>query len=154
MQFLPDLIRSCPECQGSRFRKEVLEVKYRGRSIADVLNMTVVEASTFFRSQPRISARFEILKQFGLDYLVLGQPTETLSGGEAQRMKLASRLITPSSGQSLIICDEPTAGLHPRDVLQLTMAFREFIENGHSLIVADNSPELIEAADFVFSLPS
>ena len=130
-----------------RFRQEILEVKYRGRSIADVLAMSVMEAATFFRSQPRVQQRFQILRQMGLDYLVLGQPSETLSGGEAQRLKLAARLVMPNRGPCLIVCDEPTNGLHPVDVAKLVTCFQELIANGHSIVLADNNPELIAAAD-------
>ena len=152
MQFLPDLTLPCPECHGTRYRKEIIEVKYRNRTIADILAMSVSEAANFFRSQPRIQNRFRMLEQIGLDYLVLGQPSETLSGGESQRLKLASRLITPSRGHCLILCDEPTTGLHPSDVGRLVTCFRELIANGHTIILADNSPELLAAADFVVEL--
>jgi excinuclease ABC subunit A len=152
MQFLPDVTLTCPECHGTRYRNEILEVKYRGRSIADVLAMSVSEAAVFFRSQSRIQARFQMLKEIGLDYLVLGQPSESLSGGEAQRLKLAARLVTPNRGPTLILCDDPTTGLHPRDVKRLVICFRELIANGHSLILADNSPELIAEADDVLEL--
>ena len=154
MQFLPDMTLPCLECGGSRYRKEILEVKYRGRSIADVLQMSVSEAAGFFRSQPRIQSRFQMLKQMGLDYLVLGQPSETLSGGEAQRLKLAARMMTPNASPGLILCDDPTTGLHPKDVRQLVVCFRELISNGHSLILADTSPDLISAADSVIELDS
>ena len=152
MQFLPDITLTCPECAGTRYRQEILEVKYRGRSIADVLSMSVSEAASFFRSQPRIQARFQMLKQIGLDYLVLGQPSETLSGGEAQRLKLAARLVAPNRGACLIICDEPTAGLHPRDIGRLITCFAELIANGHSIVLADNSPELLAEAGYVVEL--
>ena len=114
--------------------------------------MSVSEAATFFRSQPRIQNRFQMLKQIGLDYVVLGQPSETLSGGEAQRLKLAARLSGPNRGPCLILCDEPTNGLHPADVGRLLIGFRELIANGHSLILADNSPELAAAADDIIEL--
>ena len=152
MQFLPDVTLVCPECNGTRYRPELLEIKYRGRSIADVLAMSVSDAATFFRSQPRVQYRFQLLKQIGLDYLVLGQPSETLSGGEAQRLKLAARLAMPGRGPSLIICDEPTTGLHPTDVAKLISCFRELIANGHTLVLADNSQELIDAADYVVEM--
>ena len=152
MQFLPDVTLICPECNGTRYRPELLDVKYRGRSIADVLSMSVSDAATFFRSQPRVQYRFQLLKQIGLDYLVLGQPSETLSGGEAQRIKLAARLAMPSRGPGLIICDEPTTGLHPTDVAKLISCFRELIANGHTLIVADNSPELMNAAEYAVQM--
>ena len=152
LQFLPDIILVCSECHGTRYRREILEVKYRSRSIAEVLAMSVSEAALFFRSQPRLQLRFQMLKQIGLDYLVLGQPSETLSGGEAQRLKLTARLTAPSRGPCLILCDEPTTGLHPADVGRLISCFRELIANGHTVILADNSPELISAADWVVRL--
>jgi excinuclease ABC subunit A len=147
MQFLPDVTLVCPECHGTRYRREILEVKYRGRSIADVLAMSVSDAASFFRSQPRVQYRFQLLKQIGLDYLVLGQPSETLSGGEAQRLKLAARLAIPNRGPCLIICDDPTTGLHPTDTAKLIECFHELTANGHTLVIADNSPELVSAAD-------
>jgi len=153
MQFLPDISLTCPQCSGTRYRPEILEVRYRGRSIADVLAMSISEAASFFRSQPRIQPKFQLLKQIGLDYLTLGQPCETLSGGESQRLKLAARLTTPNRGPSLILCDEPTNGLHPADVPALVACFRELLANGHSLVLADNSPELLSAADYVIQLP-
>lgn len=152
MQFLPDLSLSCSECGGTRYRREILDVKYRGRSIAEVLRMSVSDAAVFFRSQPRIQYRFQLLKQIGLDYLVLGQPSETLSGGEAQRLKLAARLAVPGRGPTLIVCDEPTTGLHPSDVVYLIDCFREMTANGHTLVLADNSPQLMAAADHVITL--
>ena len=152
MQFLPDVTLTCPECGGTRYRREILEVKYRGRSIADVLAMSVFEATVFFRSQTRVQYRFQLLKQIGLDYLVLGQSSETLSGGEAQRLKLAARLAIPNRGPSLIVCDEPTTGLHPADVARLISCFQEFTANGHTLVMADNSRELLSAADHIIEL--
>lgn len=152
MQFLPDVTLICPECKGTRYRSEILEAKYRGRSIADVLAMSVSEAASFFRSQPRLQTKFRMLEQIGLDYLVLGQPSETLSGGEAQRLKLASRLTAPNRGACLILCDEPTTGLHPSDIGKLVACFRELIANGHTVVLADNNPELVSAADHVVDL--
>lgn len=151
MQFLPDVSLACPECGGSRYRREILEIKYKGRSIADVLSMSAREAATFFRNHPRLQGRLQMLKQIGLDYLVLGQPTETLSGGEAQRLKLAARL-TSSRGPTLIVCDEATVGLHPADVSQLVGCFDELLAIGHSIVVVDNSPDLLRAADHVIEM--
>jgi excinuclease ABC subunit A len=151
MQFLPDVTLDCPECGGTRYRREILDVKYRGRSIADVLSMSAAEAALFFRNQPRLQSRLQMLKQIGLDYLVLGQPTETLSGGEAQRLKLAARL-TSGRGPTLIVCDEATAGLHPADVTRLIGCFDELLGIGHSLVVIDNSPDLQRAADHIIEL--
>ncbi len=151
MQFLADVSLTCPECAGTRYRREILEVKYRGRTIADVLAMSAAEAATFFRNHPKLQGRLHLLKQMGLDYVVLGQPTDTLSGGEAQRFKLASRLTT-SRGPTLIVCDEPTVGLHPADVSRLLTCFHELLAIGHSVVVIDNSPELRQAADHVIDL--
>ncbi len=151
MQFLADVSLTCPECAGTRYRREILEVKYRGRTIADVLAMSAAEAATFFRNHPKLQGRLHLLKQMGLDYVVLGQPTDTLSGGEAQRLKLASRLTT-SRGPTLIVCDEPTVGLHPADVSRLLACFHELLAIGHSVVVIDNSPELRQAADHLIDL--
>lgn len=151
MQFLPDVSLACPECGGTRFRREILEVRYRGRSIADVLAMSAAEAAIFFRNHPRLQSRLQMLKQIGLDYLVLGQATETLSGGEAQRLRLAARL-TSSRGRTLIVCDEATVGLHPADISRLISCFDELLGIGHSIVVIDNSPELLRAADHVIEL--
>ncbi len=151
MQFLPDVSLTCPECAGTRYRREILEIKYRGRTIADVLAMSAAEAATFFRNHPKLQGRLHLLKQLGLDYVVLGQPTDTLSGGEAQRLKLASRLTT-SRGPTLIVCDEPTVGLHPADVSRLLACFHELLAIGHSVVVIDNSVELRRAADHLIDL--
>ena len=151
MQFLADVSLTCPECAGTRYRREILEVKYRGRTIADVLAMSAAAAATFFRNHPKLQGRLHLLKQMGLDYVVLGQPTDTLSGGEAQRLKLASRLTT-SRGPTLIVCDEPTVGLHPADVSRLLACFHELLAIGHSVVVIDNSIELRQAADHVIDL--
>ncbi|MBS0205234.1 MAG: hypothetical protein JSS49_20205 [Planctomycetes bacterium] len=151
LQFLPDVNLACPECSGTRYRREILDVKYKGRSIADVLSMSAAEAATFFRNHPRLQARLQMLKQIGLEYLVLGQPTETLSGGEAQRLRLAARL-TSSRGPTMIVCDEATVGLHPADVSRLVGCFDELLGIGHSIVVVDNSPDLRSAADHVIDL--
>jgi len=148
MQFLPDIQLLCPECGGTRYRREVLEIKYRGRSIAEVLAMTAGDAAAFFRTHPRLSGRLQMLKQIGLEYLVLGQSTETLSGGEAQRLKLAACLAA-RQGPSLIVCEEATAGLHPSDVVRLIACFDELISIGHTVVVIDNSSLLQQAADTV-----
>ena len=122
-----------------------------GRQTGSLLAMSATEAATFFRNHPRLQSRLQILKQIGLDYLVLGQPTDTLSGGEAQRLKLASRLTT-SRGPTLIVCDEATAGLHPADVSRLIACFDELLAIGHSIIVIDHSPDLLRAADHIIEL--
>lgn len=152
LEFLAEVTSVCPECQGRRFRREAIEVKYRGRSIADVLEMTVEEAATFFRSQSRLQQKFQWLKTAGLGYLVLGQPAATLSGGEAQRLKLASRLASGTQRRSLFLCDQPARGLHPLDVPALVRCLQDLVAIGHSVVLIDHTPELLFAADLVLEL--
>jgi excinuclease ABC subunit A len=152
MQFLADVYMKCGQCGGKRYRKEILDVKYRGRSIADVLEMTVREAFTFFRGQTKVQARLKRLIDVGLDYLRLGQPANTLSGGEAQRLKLAAFMSATKRGRSLFLLDEPTTGLHFQDVVQLLDCFEALVNVGHSLIVVEHNLQLIKAADYVIDL--
>jgi len=152
MQFLADVLMTCPECQGRRYRREILEAKYRGLSIADVLEMTVREAFTFFRTQPRLLKKLNLLKQVGLDYLPLGQPTTTLSGGESQRLKLASFLASGSRQRTLFLIDEPTTGLHRADVAHLLDCFNSLLLVGRSLIVVEHNLDVIKSADYVIDL--
>ncbi|MFO0907908.1 MAG: excinuclease ABC subunit UvrA [Isosphaeraceae bacterium] len=160
MQFLPDVLVSCPECRGKRYRPETLEITYRGRNIAEVLDLTAREAFVFFRHRPRVQARLRPLLDVGLDYLRLGQPASTLSGGEAQRLKLASYLasspgaITRAAGksQTLFLLDEPTTGLHTADTLKLLDALNSLLNVGHSLVVVEHSPEVMAAADWIIDL--
>ena len=152
MQFLADVVMTCPDCHGSRFQRHVLEVTWRGRSIADVLQMTAAEAFTFFRGQPTIQKKLRSLKDVGLDYLTLGQPLSTLSGGEAQRLKLAASLATTGRAGSLLILNEPTTGLHPSDVRRLLECFDGLIAVGHSLIVIEHHLDVIAAADHIIDM--
>jgi excinuclease ABC subunit A len=152
MQFLPDVFMRCPECRGQRYRPEVLAVKYRGKSIAEVLDMTVREAFTFFRGQSKVQLRLKQLIDVGLDYLRLGQPANTLSGGEAQRLKLAAHLAASKRNRTLFILDEPTTGLHPADVAQLLDCFTSLLDAGHSLIVVEHNLQVLKAADFIIDL--
>lgn len=152
MQFLSDLQMVCPECQGTRYRPEILSARYRGLNIAEVLNLTVAEAFPFFRTSPRIRKRLQLLKDVGLDYLPLGQPTALLSGGESQRLKLASFLGESTRGQTLFLLDEPTAGLHPADIQTLLNCFDHLLAVGHSVIVAEHNLHLIGQADWVIDL--
>ncbi len=152
MQFLADVYMRCSQCGGTRYRREILDIKYRGRSIADVLEFTVREAFTFFRGRPKVQARLQKLIDVGLDYLRLGQPANTLSGGEAQRLKLASYLSTTRRGRSLFILDEPTTGLHFQDIVQLLACFDALLAVGHSLIVVEHNLQLIKAADYIVDL--
>jgi len=160
MQFLPDVLIRCPECRGTRYRPEILEITYRGRNIAEVLDLTVRESFGFFRHRRKVQSRLRPLLDIGLDYLRLGQPVSTLSGGEAQRLKLANFLgrslaalsRAGSSQHTLFLLDEPTAGLHPVDVLKLIQALNSLVDRGHSLIVIEHSPEVMLCADWIIDL--
>lgn len=152
MQFLADVYMKCGQCGGKRYRREILEVKYRGRSVADVLELTVREAFTFFRGHPKVQARLKRLIDVGLDYLRLGQPANTLSGGEAQRLKLAGYMSASKRARSLFILDEPTTGLHFQDVMQLIDCFEALLAVGHSLIVVEHNLQMMRAADYIIDL--
>ncbi len=152
MQFLADIQITCPECNGRRFRTEILQVKYRGRNIAEVLELSTQEAYRFFRGHRRVQERLEPLIHVGLGYLRLGQPTTTLSGGEAQRLKLAGQLASTTRRHTLLILDEPTTGLHPADILRLLDCFRLLLDAGHSLIVVEHNMDVIKSADWIIDL--
>lgn len=152
MQFLSDVYTPCSECRGARFREEVLEVTYRGRNIRDVLDLTVAEAVNFFVDQSDIVAGLRPLRQVGLDYLRLGQPLTTLSGGESQRLKLAFHISRARKSGTLFIFDEPTTGLHFHDIERLIWAFRELVEQGHSVMIIEHNLEVIKCADYVIDL--
>jgi excinuclease ABC subunit A len=154
MQFLSDVYLRCPDCDGRRFRGEVLEVKVGGKSIADVLDLTVSEALYFFRNEAELVARLRPLKEVGLDYLRLGQPVPTLSGGEAQRLKLAGYLAEAGGTETkkLFLFDEPTTGLHFDDVAKLLRAFRQLLDAGHSLLVIEHNLDVIRACDWIIDL--
>ncbi len=154
MQFLSDVYLRCPDCDGRRFRAEILEVKIGGKSIADVLDLTVSEALYFFRSEADVVAKLRPLKEVGLDYLRLGQPVPTLSGGEAQRLKLAGHLVDSggTESQKLFLFDEPTTGLHFDDVAKLLRAFRQLLDAGHSLLVIEHNLDVIRACDWIIDL--
>lgn len=152
MQFLADVYMRCAQCNGARYRDEILDVTYRGRNIADVLEMTVREAFTFFRGQPKVQARLKRLIDVGLDYVRLGQPANTLSGGEAQRLKLAGYTSSAKRGRCLFILDEPTTGLHFSDVVQLLDCFEALLAVGHSLLVVEHNLQIMRAADYIIDL--
>jgi excinuclease ABC subunit A len=152
MRFLADVTMTCPECQGARFKKEILNVKVRSLSIAEVLNLTVREAFRFFRAQRNIEKRLKYLLDVGLDYLRLGQPMDTLSGGECQRLKLAGHLASSRKPRCLFILLEPTNGLHLADVQQLLACFQRLLETGHSLLVVEHHLDVIKCADYVIDL--
>jgi excinuclease ABC subunit A len=160
MQFLPDVLIRCPECRGTRYRPEILEITYRGKNIAEVLDLTVRESFGFFRHRRKVQSRLRPLLEIGLEYLRLGQPVSTLSGGEAQRLKLANflgrSLATLSragaAAPTLFLLDEPTDGLHPLDVVKLIEALNALVDRGHSLIVIEHSPEVMVSADWIIDL--
>jgi excinuclease ABC subunit A len=152
MQFLPDASAPCPECLGRRYKKEVLEIKVRSLSIAEVLELTVREAFRFFRAQPAIERRLKFLLDVGLDYLRLGQPADTLSGGECQRLKLAGHLAASRKARTLFLLLEPSAGLHAADVARLLDCFDRLLEAGHSLLVVEHHLDVIKCADYVIDL--
>jgi excinuclease ABC subunit A len=152
MQFMADVFMRCDQCQGRRYRAEILAVKYRGRSVADILEMTVREAFAFFRGQTKVQARLKQLVDVGLDYVQLGQGANTLSGGESQRLKLAAHLSSRKRGRSLFLLDEPTVGLHFSDVVQLLDCFDALLDMGHSLVVVEHNMQVIAASDYVVDL--
>jgi excinuclease ABC subunit A len=152
MQFLADLYLLCPVCQGRRFREEILEVRYRNHSIGDVLNLTLNEAMELFADRPRVVMALAPLQQVGLDYLRLGQPVSTLSGGESQRLKLARSLRLSPRGRALLILDEPTTGLHADDTRLLIDSLHRLVEAGQSVLVVEHNLEVIQAADHVIDL--
>ncbi len=152
MHFLPDIFVPCEVCKGKRYNRETLEVKYKGKSISDVLDMTVEEALTFFDSLPKIRRKIETLYQVGLGYLQLGQPATTLSGGEAQRVKLATELSRRSTGKTVYILDEPTTGLHTYDVHMLIDVLQQLTDQGNTVIVIEHNLDVIKTADYIIDL--
>ncbi len=152
MQFLADVFVPCEECEGRRFKPQVLEVTYRGKRVDEVLALTVREALQFFSGSPKVLRRLKVLDEIGLGYLQLGQPATTLSGGEAQRIKIAAHLGTRRSEQSLYIFDEPTTGLHFDDIAKLLAAFARLVEAGHTLLVIEHNLDVIKTADWVIDL--
>ena len=152
MHFLPDIYVTCEECKGSRYNRETLEVRYRGRNIAEALEMTVAEALEFFANFPKVKAMLGTLADVGLGYLRLGQPSTTLSGGEAQRVKLASELGKRSTGNTLYILDEPTTGLHYADVRKLLDVLNRLVELGNTVLVIEHNLEVIKCADYIIDL--
>jgi excinuclease ABC subunit A len=152
MQFLADVELVCEECKGTRFKSGILEIRYGGLNIHEVLKLTVREAMQFFGATPRLVHRLKVLDDVGLGYLRLGQSATTLSGGEAQRVKLAAHLALASCEGALFIFDEPTTGLHFDDISKLLASFQRLIENGGSLIVIEHNLDVIKAADWVIDL--
>ena len=152
MQFLADVFVPCDQCDGKRFKPQILEVTYRGRNVHQILGMTVREALAFFSSSPKVLRRLQVLDEIGLGYLRLGQPATTLSGGEAQRIKIASHLASRTGERLLYILDEPTTGLHFDDIAKLLTAFRKLLDAGHTLIVIEHNLDVIKTADYIIDL--
>jgi excinuclease ABC subunit A len=152
MQFLADVELICDECKGTRFKSSILDIKYKGLNVDEVLKLTVQEAIGFFHDTPRLTAKLKLLDEVGLGYLRLGQSATTLSGGEAQRVKLAAHLAQASNEGTLFICDEPTTGLHFDDITKLLAAFERLIDNGGSLLVIEHNLDVIRAADWIIDM--
>ena len=152
MQFLADVFVPCEHCDGMRFKPQVLEVRYKGKNVHQVLDMTVREALTFFSTSPKVLRRLQVLDEIGLGYLRLGQPATTLSGGEAQRIKIAAHLASFGGERLLYILDEPTTGLHFDDIAKLLAAFRKLVEAGHSLVVIEHNLDVVKTADYIIDL--
>ncbi len=152
MQFLSDVVLTCEACKGKRFKGEILEVKYKGKNIDDVLNMSILDACDFFSERPKIRQKLAPLIEVGLGYLKLGQPTTTLSGGESQRIKLAYHLVHQREKKILYLFDEPTIGLHPDDVSVLLRTFQKLIDEGHTVVVIEHNLDMIKCADHVIDL--
>jgi len=152
MHFLPDVYVQCPECHGKRYNREALEIKYKGKTISDVLEMTVEQACEFFENVPAIYRKLSTIQEVGLGYIKLGQPATTFSGGEAQRIKLASELSRRSTGKTLYILDEPTTGLHTADVKKLLEILQKLVDGGNSMIIIEHNLEVIKCADYIIDM--
>jgi excinuclease ABC subunit A len=152
MHFLPDVYVSCEVCKGKRYNRETLEIKYRGKSIADVLDMTVSEALQFFENIPTIKRKLQTLYDVGLGYIHLGQQATTLSGGEAQRVKLSTELSKVSTDQTLYILDEPTTGLHFEDIKMLLNVLNQLVDKGNTVIVIEHNLDVVKTADYIIDL--
>jgi excinuclease ABC subunit A len=152
MYFLPDIYVECEECHGKRYNKEVLEVTYKDKNIAEVLDMTVEEAMEFFKNVPGLFEKMKTLKEVGLSYVELGQAATSLSGGEAQRVKLATELSRKGTGRTLYILDEPTTGLHFDDIKKLVTVLKNLVEKQNSVIVIEHNTDFIATADWLIDL--
>ena len=152
MHFLPDVYVPCEVCRGKRYNRETLEVTYKGRTISDVLDMTADEAVEFFDNLPRLRRKAEVMVQVGLGYIRLGQPSTTLSGGEAQRVKLATELSRRATGRTVYILDEPTTGLHVYDVHKLIDVLQLLVDEGNTVLVIEHNLDVIKTADYLIDL--
>ncbi|TAJ43582.1 MAG: excinuclease ABC subunit A, partial [Brevundimonas sp.] len=149
MHFLPDVYVTCDVCKGKRYNRETLEIVFKGKSISDVLDMTVEEAATFFKAVPPIRDKMLTLERVGLGYVKVGQPATTLSGGEAQRVKLSKELSKRATGRTLYILDEPTTGLHFEDTRKLLEVLQELVEAGNTIVVIEHNLDVIKVADYL-----
>jgi excinuclease ABC subunit A len=152
MHFLPDVYVPCEVCKGKRYNRETLEVKYKGKNISEVLEMTIDEAVDFFKAIPKIYRKLETLQQVGLGYIRMGQPATTLSGGEAQRIKLAAELSKRSTGRTIYILDEPTTGLHFEDVKRLLAVLHKLVDQGNTMVVIEHNLDVIKTADWIIDM--
>jgi excinuclease ABC subunit A len=152
MHFLPDVYVPCETCKGARYNRETLEVRFKGRNISEILDMSVEEALEFFAKIPKIRRRLQTLHDVGLDYIKLGQPATTLSGGEAQRVKLAAELCKVATGKTLYILDEPTTGLHFADIDKLLETLQRLVDAGNTMIVIEHNLDVIKQADWIVDL--
>jgi excinuclease ABC subunit A len=152
MHFLPDVYVTCEECKGKRYNRETLAVKYKDKSISDVLDMSIEDACEFFKAVPSIRSKLQTLQEVGLDYIKVGQPATTLSGGEAQRVKLAKELSKRATGKTLYILDEPTTGLHFEDVKKLLEVLHRLVDTGNSMVVIEHNLDVIKTADWVIDI--
>jgi excinuclease ABC subunit A len=152
MHFLPDVYVTCDVCKGKRYNREALEIKYKNATISDVLEMTVEQAAAFFENVPAIARKLDTLVEVGLGYIRLGQPATTFSGGEAQRIKLATELSRRSTGKTLYILDEPTTGLHSADVKRLLTILNRLVEGGNSMVIIEHNLDVIKTADHIIDM--
>jgi excinuclease ABC subunit A len=152
MNFLPDVYVECEECKGTRFNSETLEVRYKGKSIADVLAMSVEEALALFENIPSIRNKLRLLQRVGLEYIKLGQSSVTLSGGEAQRIKLTRELSKKATGRTLYLLDEPTTGLHFHDIKKLIKVLNDLVSKGNSVVIIEHNLDVIKSADWIVDL--
>ena len=152
MNFLPDVLVPCEDCGGRRYNRETLEVRFKGKSIADVLDMTINQAVEFFEHQPVILRKLKVLQDVGLGYIKLGQPSSTLSGGENQRVKLATELAKRDTGRTLFILDEPTTGLHFEDIDTLLGVLNRLVDRGNTVLVIEHNLDVIKTADYIIDM--
>ena len=152
MNFLPDVLVDCETCMGKRYNRETLEILYKGKSISEVLEMSVREATEFFKNIPKIYRKLKTILEVGLGYITLGQQATTLSGGEAQRVKLAEELAKKDTGSTLYILDEPTTGLHFDDIRQLLIVLNKLVEKGNTVVIIEHNMDVIKVADYIIDI--